>query len=133
MNAITPPMAAADACCPSCSGSAAGHDDTALAIACSLDVGSLKQRVVAIRALAARSLLRSGRDGPTLHLTYAHDAAAEVESLVASESECCAFLDFRLRRDEAGVHVAISAPASAAEAADVLFAHFAPELAGEKA
>lgn len=131
MNAITSPLPAdAGACCPSCGQAISDHDDAALAIACTLGADDLQDRVAAIRALAARSLLRGERDGLTLRLTYASDALAEVESLVARESECCAFLGFDLTRDAEGVHVAITAPAGAAEAADALFAHFAPELAG---
>lgn len=127
MNLTTTSTTADDACCPSCG--AASTRDAALAIACTLGAGDFKERVAEIRGLARRSLRRSERDALTLRLTYDRDALAVVEDIVAKESDCCAFLDFDLRHDAAGVQLAITAPASAADAADQLFAHFAPELA----
>lgn len=128
MNVANQPTTAVEACCPSC-GSASSTHDTALAIACTLGADDFKERVAGIRDLARRSLRRSEREPLTLRLTYDRDALDKVQDLVAKEADCCAFLDFDLRHDAAGVHLAITAPASAAEAADELFAHFAPELA----
>jgi hypothetical protein len=114
----------ADTCCSSC----ASTDNTALAIACTLDSSDFKDRVAGIRDLASRHLLSSRREPLRLHLTYAATALLEVQDLVARESECCAFLDFDIRSGER-VDLTITAPESAALAADELFAHFAPELA----
>lgn len=115
----------ADACCSSCASPA---NDTALAIACSLGATDFKERVASLRDLASRHLLSSRREQLQLYLTYNSVALLEVEDMVAKESDCCAFLDFDL---QAGVRVelTITAPESAALAADELFAHFAPELA----
>jgi len=44
--------------------------------------------------------------------------------MVAGEQHCCAFLDFDLREDADAVHVTITAPENAREAADELFAQF---------
>ena len=114
----------ADACCSSC----APTDNTALAIACTLDSKDVKDRVVGIRDLASRHLLSSRREPLVLHLSYAAAALPEVRHLVAQESECCAFLRFDIQSGER-VALTITAPESAALAADALFAHFAPELA----
>ena len=119
-------MNTSSACCDSC---AAPTNDTALAIACTLGATDFKGRVASIRALSARSLLRSRREGLVLDLAYEGNAYAEVQQLVANETECCAFLDFRLRQDHGETKLTITAPTEAALAADELFAHFAPELA----
>jgi len=52
-----------------------------------------------------------------------------VRELVAKEQACCAFLHFDLKNNAGGVLLTITAPASAAASADVLFDHFAPEFA----
>lgn len=119
----------AGACCPSCDTSASNRSDTALEIVCTLGAGDFKQRVADIRDLAARSLLRSERRGLTLNLTYERDALAKVKNIVAQEADCCRFLDFTITHEGSEVHLTITAPEAAAEAAEELFAHFAPELA----
>jgi hypothetical protein len=101
---------------------------SALAIACTLGIRDLQVRLADIRDLAFRSLRRSRREGSVLHLTYDREVLAEVEKLVARESDCCAFLEFDVARDETGVHVTITAPAAIADAADELFSHFTPGL-----
>jgi hypothetical protein len=52
-----------------------------------------------------------------------------VRELVRKEQTCCAFLDFDLRSNLSGILLTITAPKSAADAADMLFNHFAPDLA----
>lgn len=111
-------------CGPSC-----GSGD-AKVIACSLDAGDFKARTLSIRELAERSLVSARRTGLILSLTYARDAIDEVRDLMAMERECCPFLDFKLSDDADGVHVRITAPPEATEAAELLFAHFASETAG---
>lgn len=123
-------MTTASACCDSCATSA---QDTALAIACTLGAGDFKERVASFRALATRSLLSSTRKPLRLDLVYRPEALAEVEVMVAKESECCSFLDFDLRHDAKAVRLTITAPVEALAAAEELFAHFAPELARETA
>lgn len=123
-------MTTASACCDSCVPAA---QETALAIACTLGAGDFKERVAGIRDLARRSLRNSRREPLRLHLTYTADALAEVEDLVAKESDCCSFLDFDLRHDAKATRLTITAPVETLAAADELFAHFAPELAREAA
>lgn len=121
-------MTTQDACCSACTAPAR-PDDNALAIACALESNDFKERVASIRDLASRALRSSRRDDLRLELVYDVSAIAEVEDLVAKESDCCAFLGFDLLRKGDVVQLTISAPESARGAADELFAHFAPELA----
>ncbi|MGB3386826.1 MAG: hypothetical protein WBA88_02465 [Pseudaminobacter sp.] len=111
-------------CGPSCDTAAREEKP----IACTLDAGDFKERAVSIRDLAWRSLRHSSRTPLTLTLTYEPGALDEVRDLVAKEKTCCAFLSFDLKHNTSGVFVTVTAPKSAAEAADVLFDHFAPEF-----
>jgi hypothetical protein len=115
------------ACCATCG--TAQPTPSELAIACTLGAGDLRERLAGIRDLASRHVLSSFREPLVLHLSYAPAALADVMDLVAKESACCAFLDFELRHDQEKVSLRITAPSSAAQVADELFAHFAPELA----
>lgn len=127
LNALL--SAPADVCgCGTC-----GTESTkeAPAIACSLDAGDFKVRTAGIRNLANRSLRRASRTPLTLSLTYGPEALAELQDLVRKEEDCCAFLTFDLTHDAAGVYLTITAPEAAAEAADMLFDHFAPDAAKE--
>lgn len=123
-------MKTTSGCCDDCASNSQG---TALAIACTLGAGDFKERVAGIRDLARRSLLASHRDPLRLQLTYEAGALAEVEGLVAKESECCSFLAFDVQHDKQAIKLTITAPVEALAAADELFAHFAPELAREAA
>ncbi|MFG1423120.1 hypothetical protein [Roseixanthobacter liquoris] len=105
---------------------------TDAAIACTLGANDFKTRAGEIRDLARRSLRHAVRKPLSLTLTYGIEAADEVRKLVAKESECCPFLTFGVRETADAIEVAILAPAAAAEAADALFDHFAPELAASK-
>lgn len=94
-----------------------------------LDASDFKERLAGIRDLAGRSLRHASRTPLALSLTYEPKALDEVRDLVAKEKTCCAFLTFNLTNDAGGVFLTIAAPQSAADAADLLFDHFAPELA----
>lgn len=114
-------------------GCGCGTSDRAsdAAIACMLEAEDFKTRTQAIRDLAQRSLREASRGPLSLTLSYDIAAAAEVRALVAQERECCPFLTFGVREKGDVIEVAILAPAAAAEAADALFDHFAPELASK--
>jgi len=114
-------------CGPSCASTK--RDEAP--IACTLETGDFKERTASIRDLARRSLRHASRAPLTLTLTYAAEALDEVQDLVAMERRCCAFLDFDLRNDGRSVVLIITAPESARDAADIIFDHFAPELASE--
>jgi hypothetical protein len=101
-------------------------------IACTLTQGDFKERVQWIRKLSHESLRDVHREPLALHLTYDVSAAPRVREMVRKEEACCAFLHFDLREDAQGVHLSITAPENVREAANELFAHFAPELAASQ-
>lgn len=111
---------------PSCASAA---DNDALSIACALGASDFKERVADIRALARRSLHHAERAPLSLKLIYGREALEEVNNLMRKEQACCAFLTFDLKSDPREVVFTITAPQAVAEAADLLFDHFAPELA----
>ena len=98
-------------------------------IACTLTPGDYRNRVDWIETLAKQSLRSARRNGLTLRLTYGPEAVEAVRDLVRKEQSCCAFLRFEMREDAHGVHLSVTAPERARDAADLLFAHFAPDLA----
>jgi hypothetical protein len=120
----TPLAVGSCGCGPSCDTAAKQEEPTA----CTLDASDLKERAVSIRDLARRSLRHASRTPLVLSLTYEPRALDEVRDLVAKEKTCCTFLSFDLKSNANGVFLTVTAPKSAAEAADALFDHFAPEL-----
>jgi hypothetical protein len=119
------PMAVGSCGCGPCCDTAAKQEKL---IACTLDTSDFKERAASIRDLARRSLRHSSRTPLILSLTYEPRALDEVRDLVAKEKACCAFLSFDLKNNANGVFLTITAPKSAAETADALFGHFAPEF-----
>ena len=95
-----------------------------LPIACTLTPGDLRERLGLIRALASDALLGHDRNGLVLTLRYAPEAVERVRAMVASEQHCCAFLNFEVREQPDVVHVTITAPENARDAADELFEQF---------
>ncbi|RUY35498.1 hypothetical protein EN978_32090 [Mesorhizobium sp. M7A.F.Ca.US.001.04.1.1] len=120
-------MAQGECGCGSSCASAAEND--ALSIACTLGASDFKERVASIRALARRSLHHAERTPLSLKLTYGREALDEVTELMHNEQACCSFLTFDLKSNPRAVVLTVTAPQTAAEAADLLFDHFAPELA----
>lgn len=119
--------------CQCASAAAPSWGAEASPIACTLTAAGYQERVKSIRLLASRSLISARRAPLSLHLVYEADAINEVRDLVRAEQACCAFLDFKILEKEGDVHVTLMAPADAAQAADALFSHFAPELAHQQA
>lgn len=97
-------------------------------MACTLAPFDLRERLAWIEDLARTSLLEARQEGAVLRLRYAKEAVGRVHEMVEQERACCAFLHFAVREEADCVHVAITAPEEASEAALALFAHFAPEL-----
>jgi hypothetical protein len=120
-------LMASESCGCGTSCGSAERDD--IPIACTLDAGDFKERTAYIRDLARRALRHASRTPLMLTLTYEPEALEEVRELVRKEQTCCAFLDFDLRNDSSSVLLTITAPKGAVHAADMLFDHFAPELA----
>jgi hypothetical protein len=96
-------------------------------IACTLTADDFAQRADWIRALASNHLLSVTRSPLTLQLTYAPAAARQIKELVRKEQACCAFLTFDIQQSEKEIRLTVTAPDEAREAADLLFAHFAPD------
>jgi hypothetical protein len=107
-------------------GSCSTDEKTDVPIACTLDAGDFKTRSEQIETLASRHLRHVSREPLSIELTYATEALPELRDLVRKEMECCAFLDFDLREANDSVRLRITAPEAARDAADTLFAHFAP-------
>lgn len=99
------------------------------AIACTLQGDDFRSRTAWIRSIAERHLRKSMRSPLTLYLVYAKEAADDVREMVRKEQDCCAFLRFDLSVGKDEVHLMITAPEAAREAADMLFDHFAPDAA----
>lgn len=93
--------------------------DGSLPIACSLGADDLRRRLDEIAALGAKSLISRDTDGYGHFLRFRSDPATRrhLETIIAAESKCCAFLDLDLA--EAGEELAlrISAPADGAPVA----------------
>ena len=94
-------------------------------IACTLNATDFQERVAWIRALNAKALRGSAREGLVLHLTYDAERAADVREFVRRESACCAFLRFEMGDVPDGIRVTVTAPEEAREAAETIFADFA--------
>jgi hypothetical protein len=104
---------------------------TELPIACTLGAADFRKQTALIRDLSRGALLASRRGPLTLQLTYHPSATTRVEELVRQERSCCAFLQFDLTTDAAGVHLTITAPQRAQDAVDLLFAPYVePSSAG---
>jgi hypothetical protein len=99
------------------------HADTP-PIACTLTPSDHARRVSEIAALNRAALRRLSRDGPTLALTYAPEAAARVRALVDAERRCCAFLSLEIEETGDAVRLLVTAPDLPREALDELFAPF---------
>lgn len=95
-------------------------------IACLLDANDFQERTHWIRDLTSRHLRRAERTPLSIHLSYALEAGPQVRELVSKEQCCCGFLRFELREEADAIHLVITAPGQAREAATMLFATFAP-------
>lgn len=93
-------------------------------IACTLDSGSLKARMTWIADLNTRALKAVRQADLRLELDYAPSALADVRRMIAQEKECCAFLDFGVTERSDAITLAITAPETAREAAELLFGPF---------
>lgn len=102
-------------------------------IACTLHADDFKSRAAWIRGIAEQHLRKSMRSPLTLYLVYDQKAEDDVREMVRKEQECCSFLRFDLSVANGEVHLLITAPELAREAADILFDHFAPDLAPAEA
>ena len=98
-----------------------------LPIACTPSASDLEARGAELRALGSDGLVDVTQEAGRAVLRFRSDPVIRerVEAIVAAESECCAFLDFRVEhRDEATV-LTISAPNGGAETVQELAAALA--------
>jgi hypothetical protein len=93
-------------------------------IACTLAPATYKDRLAWIGDLNKDALRKYERRDLELELSYALEARERVHEMVRNEQTCCAFLGFELREEANEIHVTITAPERAREAADVLFQQF---------
>lgn len=97
-----------------------------LPIACSLGAGDLAARYAELAALGERSLVSVARsNGAAALLRFKNDPAtkAELERIVAAESECCAFLEMRIADGDL-LKLAIDGPEGAGPFIDDLVSAF---------
>ena len=91
-------------------------------IACSLDAGSVPDRISDWQALAARAVSRGPiTGGVSLQFVASPDLVAEVARLAAAEQDCCTFFTFTVQLTTDRVRLDVQAPD---EAADVVAAMF---------
>jgi hypothetical protein len=95
-------------------------------VACSLDAADLEQRLAAIAAVGADSLIAHEVRGGRHLLRFRGDGATQrrLEEIVAAEAQCCAFLDLSLSDEDGELLLAIVAPDDAQAVADGLAAAF---------
>jgi hypothetical protein len=90
---------------------------TELPIACTLSAAEMPARLEEISALGARLLSRDD-DGRQVILRFRSDGdtRGRLETLVAAEARCCAFLELTLNEDDEAISLTILAPEGAEEA-----------------
>jgi hypothetical protein len=95
-------------------------------IACSLGAADLEQRLTAIAAVGADSLIAREADGGHHLLRFCADSATrrQLEEIAAAEARCCAFLDLSLSEMDGELLLSIAAPDDAQVVADGLATAF---------
>jgi hypothetical protein len=96
-------------------------------IACTLSATDLEVRGAELRALGGDGLVDVTEEAGQAVLRFRPDPAirGRVEAIVAAESRCCAFLDFRVEHAKEATVLTISAPNGGAEMVHELAAAFA--------
>jgi hypothetical protein len=92
-----------------------------LPVACTLGATDGAAQVARWRRLNARSLAHRERRDDELLLVYRadDDTRAELDSLVAVETTCCAFLDWRVEEREDELRLRISGTAAELDTLDL--------------
>lgn len=96
---------------------------TELPIACTLSPDGFAARMGLIDALAADGLIdrTATAHGVRVRLRGTPEIERRVRELVAAESECCAFLDFTLGREDDAIVLEIAGPHEARPVIDLFF------------
>lgn len=89
---------------------------------CSLAANDLERRLAAIAAVGAEGLIDRGTVDGRHRLRFRSDRRTRqrLESIVAAERECCAFLELSLTADGEGLVLSIAAPENGQALADEL-------------
>jgi hypothetical protein len=94
-----------------------------LPIACTLGVADLEARLAELRALGSDALVGVSAEKPgrtILTFRPGRDVARRIDAVVAAESECCAFLDFRVEHGTEATVLTITAPDGGGQVVDEL-------------
>ncbi|MCR6649189.1 MAG: MerR family transcriptional regulator [Cellulomonas sp.] len=101
---------------------APGTAPDAPVIACSLDAGSVPDRVAEWQGLGARAVRREPiAGGVALEFVAAPELVAEVARLAAAEQDCCTFFDFTVRLTTGQIRLEVRAPDHAADVVAAMF------------
>lgn len=94
-----------------------------LPIACTLSPDGMTARLALIDALAADGLLdrTPTASGMRVRLRDTPDIEQRTRELVAAESACCAFLDFKLGREDGDLVLDIAGPQTARPVIEMFF------------
>lgn len=92
-------------------------------LACTLPPGEFMERQAWLDEVRARYLLDASVTGRIATLCYRPEGEAEVRTLAARESACCAFLAFEVRRTADAVCLTITGPAHAEADFSLLVSH----------
>jgi AcrR family transcriptional regulator len=94
---------------------------------CSLGAGALEERLAAIAAIGADSLISHHAEDNRHLLCFRADAATRqrLDEIVAAEAECCSSLELSLDRKEDELVLTIAAPRQSQVLADGLAGAFA--------
>jgi hypothetical protein len=95
---------------------------------CTLPSHDFSERMLWIAKLNRDALRSIERNDRSLRLVYAPEARDRVLLLAEQESACCGFLTFKTTMGPAEVILDITAPATAAKAAQPLFEQFASKV-----
>ena len=91
-------------------------------IACSLDAGSVPDRISDWQALVARAVRREPiTGGVALQFDASPELVAEVARLAAAEQDCCTFFTFTLQMTTGQVRLEVRAPDDAADVVAAMF------------
>jgi hypothetical protein len=101
-----------------------------LPIACTLTPDGLTARRALIDALAADGLLErtATASGMRVRLRDTPDIEQRTRALVAAESQCCAFLDFHLGREDGDLVLDIGGPEDARPLIETFLAREAADV-----
>jgi hypothetical protein len=94
-------------------------------IACTLPVTRVPERLALIGALAGDALVDHAPidGGVRWRFRDAPGIERRVREVAALESQCCAFLSFRIARDEDAIVLDVTGPADALGVIEEFFAH----------